>query len=240
MEILVVLPTYNEAPNLPSMAEALYGLGLDLGLLVVDDASPDGTGEMAEELKHRYPSLMVLHRAGKQGLGSAYREGFKFGLEQTKAPYLAQMDADFSHDPKRLPALLEAARSGVVAIGSRYVPGGGTVNWGLKRRLLSRGGSLYARTVLGVPLHDLTGGFKCWPRQALESINLSTARSEGYAFQAEMSFRAHRAGFSFKEVPIIFEDRRLGQSKMSLGIVLEALWVVWWLRFGSIFSRPKP
>lgn len=237
METLVILPTYNEAQNLPPMAEALFGLDLDLGLLVVDDASPDGTGDLAEALKDKYPAIMVLHRAGKLGLGSAYREGFKFGLEQTGAPYLAQMDADFSHDPKSLPALLDAARQGVVAVGSRYVPGGGTSNWGLGRRLLSRGGSFYARTALGLPLNDVTGGFKCWPRRVLESIDLADVRSDGYAFQAEMSFRAHRAGFGFKEVPITFEDRRVGQSKMSAGIALEALWVVWWLRFSTGSSR---
>ena len=237
MEILVVLPTYNEALNLPPMAQALFGLGLDLGLLVVDDSSPDGTGDLAESLKEKYPSLMVLHREGKLGLGSAYRQGFQFGLEHTDAPYLAQMDADFSHDPKRLPALLDAARQGVVAVGSRYVPGGGTRNWGLGRRILSRGGSLYAGIALGLPLKDVTGGFKCWPRQALQAMDLAQVRSEGYAFQAEMSFRALRAGFGFKEVPIIFEDRRVGQSKMSGGIVLEALWMVWWLRFNAGFTR---
>ena len=237
MEILVVIPTYNEAQNLPPMAEALFGLDLDLGLLVVDDSSPDGTGDIAESLKDKYGDVRVLHRRGKLGLGSAYREGFEFGLKNTSAPYLAQMDADFSHDPKSLPGLLEAARKGVVAVGSRYVPGGGTRNWGLGRRILSRGGSFYAKTALGLPLNDVTGGFKCWPRKALESMDLSSVRSDGYAFQAEMSFRAKKAGFGFAEVPITFEDRRVGQSKMSAGIVLEALWVVWWLRFSAAFPN---
>lgn len=232
MEVLVVIPTYNESENLPPLLKALFGLGLDLGVLVVDDASPDGTGRLAQELAAGHPGRMwVLHRAGKLGLGSAYVEGFSWGLANTEARLLAQMDADFSHDPGALPALVQAARQGAVAIGSRYVPGGGVVNWGLGRRVLSRGGSLYAGLVLGLPLHDVTGGFKVWPRQVLMNLGLERVLSDGYAFQVEMSYRAHRQGVPLREVPITFADRRVGQSKMSLAIGLEALGLVWRLRF---------
>ncbi len=232
MEVLVVVPTYNEADNLPRLARALLDLPLDLGILVVDDASPDGTGRLAEDLAARDRRVMVLHRPGKQGLGTAYVQGFSWGLAHTPARLFAQMDADFSHHPRRLPALVEVARRGVVAVGSRYVAGGGVRNWSLGRRLLSRGGSLYARLVLGLPLHDVTGGFKCWPRRVLEDIDLPAVHSNGYAFQAEMSYRAHRRGHRLVEVPIVFEDRRVGRSKMSAAIALEALWLVWRLRLG--------
>ncbi len=233
MEVLVVVPTYNEAENLPRLAETLLGLDLDLGLLVVDDASPDGTGRLADELAAADPRVMVLHRPGKQGLGTAYVQGFQHGLAHSDARLLVQMDADFSHNPAKVPELVAAARGGAVAIGSRYVPGGGVKNWGLGRRLLSRGGSLYARLILGLPIHDVTGGFKCWPRQVLEGLELASVKSNGYAFQAEMSFRAHRQGHRLVEVPITFVDRRVGQSKMSPAIALEAVWLVWRLRFGK-------
>ncbi len=237
MEILVVVPTYNEVENLPPLVERLFGLGLDLGILVVDDGSPDGTGRLAEEMANRDPRLKVLHRQGKQGLGTAYVAGFGWGLQYTDARILVQMDADFSHDPAKVPELVAAARQGAVAIGSRYVEGGGVRNWGLGRRILSRGGGLYARVILGLAINDVTGGFKAWPRAALEAIDLSAVESDGYAFQAEMSYLAHRAGFPFQEVPIIFEDRRVGQSKMSLGIALEAIWIVWYLRFVKKVGR---
>ncbi len=230
MEILVVVPTYNEADNLPGLVAALAGLGLDLGLLVVDDASPDGTGELAQQLGQAYPWLSLLRRAGKLGLGSAYVEGFAWALANTRASFVVQMDADFSHDPRAVPSLVRAALGGAVAIGSRYVPGGRVRNWGLGRRLLSRGGSLYSRLILGLPLKDVTGGFKCWPRRVLESLDLGRVVSDGYGFQVEMNYRAHRAGCRLVEVPIFFEDRRVGQSKMTLGIGLEALTMVWRLR----------
>lgn len=230
METLVVVPTYNEAANLPGLLEALFSLGEDLGVLVVDDASPDGTGRLAQDLRASFPGLFVLERRGKLGLGSAYVDGFTWGLKETDAALLAQMDADFSHDPQALPGLLRVARGGAVAIGSRYVAGGQVVNWGLGRRLLSRGGSLYAGALLGLPLKDVTGGFKCWPRVVLEGVGLSQVVSDGYAFQVEMSWRAHRQGARLTEVPITFVDRRVGQSKMTLGIGLEALSVVWTLR----------
>lgn len=230
MEILVIIPTYNEADNLPRLVAALADLGLDLGVLVVDDASPDGTSQVALDLKATYPWVSLLARRGKLGLGSAYVEGFRWALEHSDASLVVQMDADFSHDPAAVPGLVEAARSGAVAVGSRYVPGGRVKNWGLGRRMLSRGGSLYARTILGLPLRDVTGGFKCWPRAALASLDLSNLVSGGYAFQVEMNYRAHRGGHRLVEVPICFEDRRVGHSKMTLGIGLEALVVVWRLR----------
>lgn len=231
METLVVVPTYNEQENLPRLTETLLSLETDLGLLVVDDNSPDGTGIIADELAEADSGVMVLHRPGKLGLGTAYVQGFLYGLQRTDARFLVQMDADFSHNPFKVPELIASAREGAVAIGSRYVPGGGVKNWGLGRRILSRGGSLYARTILGLPINDVTGGFKCWPRAVLEDIDLGAVKSNGYAFQAEMSYRAHKRGHALKEVPITFVDRRVGQSKMSPAIALEALWLVWKLRF---------
>ena len=209
----------------------MLSLGIDIGVLVVDDGSPDGTGDLADELARNNPLVHVMHRSGKLGLGSAYVQGFKWGLANTDARVLVQMDADFSHPPNKVPELAASAEKGKVAVGSRYVAGGGVKNWGLGRRLLSRWGSLYARTVLGLSLRDVTGGFKAWPRKALESMDLDSVASDGYAFQAEMSFLAHRAGVGLNEVPFIFEDRRVGQSKMSLAIALEAFWIVWLIRF---------
>jgi dolichol-phosphate mannosyltransferase len=233
VELLVVVPTYNEADNLPGLVDRLLELDLDLGVLVVDDGSPDGTGRLADQMAAADPRVSVLHRPGKEGLGRAYVAGFRHALEHSDARLIAQMDADFSHDPDRLPALAAAARTGAVAIGSRYTAGGGVENWGLGRRALSRGGSLYARLVLGLPVRDVTGGFKCWPREALAGLELEHLRAGGYGFQVETTFRAHRAGFPLAEVPIVFVDRRVGQSKMSLGIALEALWLVWSLRLGG-------
>jgi dolichol-phosphate mannosyltransferase len=233
VELLVVVPTYNEIENLRPLVGRLLALELDLGVLVVDDASPDGTGRLADELAAADGRVRVLHRAGKEGLGRAYVAGFRWALQHTDARLVAQMDADFSHDPDRLPALAAAARAGAVAIGSRYTAGGGVENWGLGRRALSRGGSLYARLVLGLPVRDVTGGFKCWPREALAGLELERLRAGGYGFQVETTYRAHRAGFPLAEVPIVFVDRRVGQSKMSLGIALEALWLVWRLRLGG-------
>jgi dolichol-phosphate mannosyltransferase len=226
----VVLPTYDERDNLPSIVPAILAASPELDVLVVDDESPDGTGEVADELAARDPRVRVLHRAQKQGLGAAYLDGFHVAL---RAGYgrILEMDADFSHDPARLPELLAASRDADVVLGSRYAPGGGTRNWGLGRRLLSRGGSLYARTILGVPVRDLTGGFKCFRREVLERIDLPSVTSTGYAFQIELTYRALRAGFRVVEVPITFVDRRVGQSKMSGAIVLEALWKVWGIRF---------
>ncbi|HXX31995.1 MAG TPA: polyprenol monophosphomannose synthase, partial [Myxococcaceae bacterium] len=199
--------------------------------LVVDDSSPDGTGDLADALSARNPRVHVLHRARKEGLGRAYLAAFAWALARPYA-YVLEMDADFSHPPRFLPALLDRAEAGVdLVLGSRYVPGGGTLNWGFLRRLISRGGSLYARVLLGLPVRDLTGGFKCFRRRVLESIDLAQVRSTGYAFQIELTYRASRKGFRVEEIPIVFEDRRVGQSKMSKRIVLEALTMVWKLRF---------
>ena len=230
MEVLVIIPTYNEAENIEAITKAVLDQDLNSGVLIVDDNSPDGTGQMADRLAQADSRISVLHRAGKEGLGKAYVAGFKHGLSTSPASYFVQMDADFSHDPKKLPELVAGAKTGALAIGSRYVPGGGTRNWGLGRRLLSKGGSFYARTILGVPNHDVTGGFKCWPRDFLAELPLDDILCGGYSFQAEMTYRTHKAGHPVKEIPIIFVDRRVGQSKMSINIALEAIWVMWKLR----------
>ena len=225
----VVLPTYDERENLAQIVPAILAASPDLDVLVVDDNSPDGTGALADELAAREPRLQVLHRARKEGLGRAYLAGFARALA---AGYgrIVEMDADFSHDPAQLPALLEASKSADLVLGSRYVRGGGTSNWGFGRRLLSKGGSLYARLILGIPVRDLTGGFKCFRRQVLEAIDLPSVSSSGYAFQIELTYRALKRGFIVREVPILFADRRVGRSKMSRRIVAEALWMVWKIR----------
>ena len=224
----VVLPTYNERENVPQIVPAILAASPAVDVLVVDDNSPDGTGALADALAARDRRVRVLHRPRKEGLGRAYLAGF---AEALRSGYgrIMEMDADFSHDPARLPVLL--ATDADVVLGSRYVAGGGTVNWGLGRRILSRGGSLYARTILGVPVRDLTGGFKCFRRKALERLDLGSVRSSGYAFQIELTFRAIRRGLKVVEVPITFADRRVGKSKMSRRIVAEALWMVWKIRF---------
>jgi dolichol-phosphate mannosyltransferase len=225
---LVCLPTYDEAENVgPVVAAILAAAPVDV--LVIDDDSPDGTGRIADGIAAREPRVHVLHRARKEGLGKAYLAGFRWALARDYRLVL-EMDADFSHSPAHLPALLAAARDADLVLGSRYVAGGGTVNWGLARRLLSRGGSLYARTVLGLPYRDLTGGFKCFRREVLEALDLDRVECTGYAFQIELTHRAHRRGFRVAEVPIVFEDRRVGRSKMSRRIVLEAVRKVWSIR----------
>lgn len=227
---LVCIPTYNERDNLEPIAQAVLAADRRVDILVVDDNSPDGTGRLADELAAREPRLRVLHRPQKQGLGRAYLHAFQWALAEGYT-YVLEMDADFSHDPRYLPAMLDAAESGVdLVLGSRYVQGGGTVNWGLGRQVLSRGGSLYARTILGVKVRDLTGGFKCFHRRVLESLDLQAVQSTGYAFQIELTYRALRRGFTVRELPIVFEDRRVGQSKMSRRIFMEALTMVWKLR----------
>lgn len=237
---LIVVPTYNERDNVADIAARLlahapsstaprHGIG-SLELLFVDDNSPDGTGAELDRMAAADARIHVLHRAGKLGLGTAYVQGFGWGLERGYE-VLVQMDADGSHDPRYLPELFaELARGADVVVGSRYVPGGGTENWGLGRRLLSRGGSLYARTVLGVGVRDMTAGFLCWRRDALLAIDLPSITSNGYSFQIETKYRALRHGLALVEVPIVFVDRRVGQSKMSRAIVAEALGKVWLLR----------
>ena len=229
----VVLPTYNERENLPLILPAILDAAPELDVLVVDDNSPDGTGALADDLAGRNPRVRVLHRQKKEGLGRAYLAGFAEALGRGYGRVL-EMDADFSHDPGRLPALLEASRDADLVLGSRYVDGGGTMHWGLGRRILSRGGSLYARLILGLHVRDLTGGFKCFRREVLEAIDLPTVRSSGYAFQIELTFRTVRKGFRVREVPIVFVDRRVGKSKMSRRIVAEALWMVWKIRFSPV------
>lgn len=232
--VLVIVPTYNERENLPPLVAAVHEHLPQADVLVVDDGSPDGTGELAEELRASDRRLHVLHRAGKQGLGTAYVAGFRWALERDYQ-FLFEMDCDFSHDPKYLPELYAAAERGAdLVLGSRYVEGGGTVNWGIGRQLISRGGSLYARSVLGVPVRDLTGGFKCFRRRVLEAIDLATVNAQGYGFQIEMTYRALKLGFRVVEVPIVFVDRRVGQSKMSKKIFAEALTLVWRLRFSRL------
>ncbi len=227
---LVIIPTYNEYDNLGPITDAVLRAERRVDILVVDDNSPDGTGKLADELAAKSKRIKVLHREKKQGLGRAYLHAFRWALEHGY-DYVIEMDADFSHDPRFLPGLLDTAINGAdIALGSRYVPGGGTVNWGVGRQLISQGGSLYARTILGVDVKDLTGGFKCFNRRVLEAINLDEVQSSGYAFQIELTYRALKKGFTVKEVPIVFEDRRVGQSKMSRKIFLEAVTMVWKLR----------
>ncbi len=227
----VVTPTYNEADNLPRLVRELRGALPTVGLLVVDDGSPDGTGELAQELAREHGRIEILHRAGKQGLASAYVAGFGC-LLQAGARRVVQMDADLSHDPADVPRLLAALDDGAdLALGSRYVPGGGTRNWPLNRRLLSRFGSVYSRLWLGLPYRDLTGGFKAWTRHALEHALSEPVVSDGYAFQVEMTWRVVQGGHRLAEVPIVFTEREDGLSKMSRDIAIEAAWLVPQLRF---------
>ena len=230
LPIRVVLPTFNEAANLESIVGAVLAAAPEgTGILVVDDASPDGTGDLADGLAAGDPRIDVLHRAAKQGLGPAYIAGFRRALD-SGAERIVQMDADFSHDPADVPRLVAATTDegggADVALGSRYVEGGGIGDWGARRKAISRWGSIYARTWLGLELHDLTGGFKCFRGEVLESIRLETVSALGYAFQIETTYRAVRAGFEVVEIPIVFSDRRIGESKMSRAIVAEAAWRV--------------
>jgi dolichol-phosphate mannosyltransferase len=232
-EAWLVLPTYNEAENVePIVVAALAKLPSSARVLIVDDNSPDGSGEIADRLAAEQERVEVLHRPRKEGLGPAYIAGFRRALAGG-AGLIVEMDADFSHEPAYLPRLLETAERADLAIGSRYVPGGGVGDWGVLRRAISRGGSAYARLALGVGVRDLTGGFKCFRREVLEAIDLNSVRSRGYAFQVELTYRAIQHGFTVAEVPIVFRDRRAGSSKMDRSIVLEAIWRVPLLRFGK-------
>jgi dolichol-phosphate mannosyltransferase len=222
----VILPTYNEAENLERIVAAVLAeLPEPRKVLIVDDSSPDGTGEIADRLAEADDSVAVLHRERKEGLGPAYLAGFRVALDE-RADRIIEMDADFSHDPAYLPGLIAATENADLAIGSRYVPGGGITDWGPMRRFISRGGSAYARLALGLPVRDLTGGFKCFRPQVLETINLDTIEARGYAFQVETTYRAIRAGFRVVELPITFRDRADGTSKMTKSIVAEAMWRV--------------
>ena len=234
---LVVIPTYNEAANLPQIVPLVLGQDPRLDVLIVDDNSPDGTGRMADELAAANPRVHVLHREGKLGLGTAYIQGFRWGLERYY-DYLFEMDADFSHDPAHLKEFLKAVDGVDVVLGSRYLDGRVTVvNWPMGRLMLSYCANIYARWITGLHIWDLTGGFKCFRRRVLETIDLSQVRSNGYAFQIEMSVRAWRKGFKFREIPIVFVDRTEGQSKMNRSIVREAVWMVPRLRLLGWFGR---
>jgi dolichol-phosphate mannosyltransferase len=234
--IVVIIPTFNEATNLPLIVPEVLKQDSRLHVLVVDDNSPDGTGGIADRMAAENPRIYVLHREAKAGLGRAYLAGFRWGLDQGYE-VMFEMDADFSHDPSFLPRFLTAIEGADLVLGSRYATGVNVINWPISRLLLSLGANLYARVITGLPLTDSTGGFKCFRRKVLESIDLDRVRSNGYAFQIEMSFRAWKKGFRLKEIPIIFTDRVEGQSKMSKRIVREAIWMVWWLRLQGILGR---
>lgn len=233
--VTICLPTYNERDNVEQMLHALAPLGVNV--LVIDDNSPDGTGEIADRVAAKLDNVSVLHRERKEGLGPAYIAGFRRAMAEG-AEYLISMDCDFSHDPADVPRLIAACENGAdVVIGSRYVPGGGTANWGLGRRIVSAGGSFYARTWLGLGLRDMTGGFRCFRRAVLETVDLGTLETKGYAFQIELTYRAIRQGFTVTEVPIVFTDRTAGQSKMTRAIFLEAVRKVPLLRYRALTGK---
>ncbi len=237
MEKLVIIPTYNERDNVGELIARLLALPCSVDVLVVDDGSPDGTAEVVRTLMGREPRVHLLQRPGKMGLGSAYRDGFRYALEHG-AEYIFEMDADFSHDPAVIPKFLEAAQDADLVLGSRYLHGKVTVvNWPLDRLILSYTANLYTRLVTGLPVHDATGGFKCFRRRALEAIRLDRVASDGYAFQIEMSFKCWKKGFRIREIPIVFVDRRAGVSKMNRRIIWEAAGLVWRLRFLSLLGR---
>lgn len=230
MKAIVIIPTYNEIDNITEIVKAIFLQEKNVSILVVDDSSPDGTGDAVKKMQADYPQLHLLTRAGKEGLGRAYIAGFQWALEKGYE-FIVEMDADFSHRPEDLSKILKAAEQNDFVIGSRYVDGGSTVNWTFMRKLISRGGSFYSRTILGYPIRDWTGGFNGWKSKVLQGIDLPTIRSNGYSFQIELKYKACKNGFKFKEVPIVFADRRVGQSKMSGKIVIEAFYRVWQIRF---------
>ncbi|WP_413294323.1 polyprenol monophosphomannose synthase [Bdellovibrio sp. HCB185ZH] len=230
MKTLIVIPTYNEKENVQTIVPAVLAQNLGVDILVVDDNSPDGTGSIVREMQKTLPQLNLLSRPGKQGLGKAYIAGFRWGIDQGYEA-IVEMDADFSHRPEDLGPLLNTLKQNDFAVGSRYVEGGRTVNWGIMRKIISRGGGIYSRLILGFPLNDWTGGFNAWKKETLIGIDLATVESNGYSFQIELKYKAMKKGFKGAESPIVFEDRRVGQSKMSLKIVLEAFWRVWLMRF---------
>ena len=229
MKVLVIIPTYNEVENIPLISKEILSLDSNLNILVVDDNSPDGTADVVRKIGETENRMHLLFRENKEGLGKAYLAGFKWGLENGYDTII-EMDADFSYRPVDLKKMIDSLGEADFLIGSRYVPGGGTKDWGFMRKLVSKGGSLYSRFILGFPLKDWTGGFNAWKKNVLEGIDLDTVRSEGYCFQIELKYRAMKKGFKVKEVPILFEDRKYGQSKMSLRIFLEAFYKVWLLR----------
>src|SRR5438128_1416885 len=235
MKTLIIIPTYNEIDNLPPLLEEIFSYMPEADVLIVDDNSPDGTGKLADEIHNENGRVKVLHRPGKQGLGTAYIAGFKYAIEHGY-DVAFEMDADFSHDPHYLPDFLKAIENADLVIGSRYIAGGGTPNWSILRRLISGGGNIFARIMLGIPVHDCTAGYRCYRRRVLESIDLDTIQSQGYAFQIELAYRVMQRGFKIVETPIVFMDRRIGKSKMSRKIVIEAFIYVLRTRFGK--KRP--
>lgn len=236
MKAIVVTPTYNERDNIEDLVKEILGLNLDIHILIVDDNSPDGTGDIADALAGRLDEVHVIHRRGKLGLGSAYREGFRYALD-AGAEYILEMDADFSHNPDRIPALLKRAETVDVVIGSRYLNGISVVNWPIRRLILSYLANLYTRIITGLKISDCTSGYKCFRRRVLSALDLDSMKSDGYSFQIEMNVRCVEKGFTIAEIPIIFIDRHAGTSKMSRRIVLEAVIMVWRLRIGSILRR---
>ena len=235
---LVIVPTYNEADNVPTLLPQILEQSSDvlIHVLVVDDKSPDGTADLVKAMQAKDDRIHLLERPGKLGLGTAYVDGFKYALERSY-DYIFEMDADFSHDPDSLPRFLERIEDADIVLGSRYLTGVTVVNWPLKRLILSYGANTYTRLITGMPLRDATGGFKCFRREALQAVDLDRLRSDGYAFQIEVSFILWQKGFRVVEIPIIFEDRRVGISKMNNRIVWEAVWMVWRLRFLSLFGK---
>ena len=232
MKTLIIIPTYNELENLRPLLQEIFSYAQETDVLIVDDNSPDGTGKLADEIHNENSQVHVLHRAGKLGLGTAYIAGFKYAVAHDYDAAF-EMDADFSHDPRYLPDFLKAIERADLVIGSRYIPGGGTPNWSFLRRFISGGGNIFARFMLGIPVQDCTAGFRCYRRQVLESIDLDTIQSQGYAFQVEMAYRVMRQGYKIVETPIVFMDRRIGKSKMSRKIVIEAFIYVLRARFGK-------
>ena len=239
MKTLIIIPTYNELENLRPLLQEIFSYAPETDVLIVDDNSPDGTGKLADEIHNENPQVHVLHRAGKLGLGTAYIAGFKYAVAHDYDAAF-EMDADFSHDPRYLPNFLKAIEHADLVIGSRYIPGGGTPNWSFLRRFISGGGNIFARFMLGIPVQDCTAGFRCYRCQVLESIDLDTIQSQGYAFQVEMAYRVMRQGFKIVETPIVFMDRRIGKSKMSRKIVIEAFIYVLRARFGKKPPAPTP
>jgi dolichol-phosphate mannosyltransferase len=239
-QTIIIVPTYNERENLPRMVQRILALPVAVDMLVVDDSSPDGTGQLADELAAQHSQIHVLHRAEKNGLGRAYLAGFQWAL-QKNYEFIFEMDCDFSHNPDEIPNFLQAAQNADLVIGSRYSGGIRVINWPMSRLMLSRCAGIYVQMVTGMPISDPTGGYKCFRRRALQALNLSDIRSNGYSFQIEISHRLWRAGFIVAEVPIIFTDRTAGQSKMAGGIINEAFWLVWrlWLQNGFRRSPRK-
>jgi dolichol-phosphate mannosyltransferase len=236
MKTLVIIPTYNERENIERIVPQVLEKDPSIHVLIVDDGSPDGTGEIADRMAKGNDRISVIHRKNKGGLGTAYITGFKFALEKNY-DFIFEMDCDFSHDPKYIPHFLEAIPEADLVLGSRYISGVNVINWPMSRLLLSYYANVYSRWITGLPVKDATGGFKCFRRQVLEAVNLDKVKSNGYSFQIEMSFRAWKKGFRIKEIPIVFEDRKVGQSKMSKKIVREAIWMVWRLRLWSFLGK---